>query len=317
MSLADRMTCKLENDLQCIAESFIKCFTNKNILNTSNPTLNWIEFVTHLISPKEREVHFSKGFWERAPKECWPNIHFLADKFEYGHDVNPFQSKILEDILIGERTDLLWNDWEIHHFHLSNKISKGSYFAERIGFHLYAIVGDYFVCFLDARFHARGAEYADPVLYKIICESWPELVDDLKGITPDKEWTKEEINQFRKKGLNVCYSYKGRVKALGGILSSNGRPARRIVLKDMITRELELLLKMRAEYSETESENMNENVFSIRKSSDRIELYCSLNGEFTILDKQSYPVINQFFNQKWIDELVKKAQQCRGELLDP
>jgi len=311
VSSINKITHKLENDLQGIADVCIKCFTNKGILKTSDVLLNWIEFVIHLIEPKEREVHFSNGFWERAPKECWPNIHFLADKFEYGQDVNPFQSKILEDILIGKRTDLLWNDWEIHHFHLSNSIPENSYFADRIGYHLFAIVGDYFTCFLDARPHAKGNEYADPVLYKIICESWPELVDDLREITPDKDWTKDEIERFRKKGVNVCYSYKGQAKALGGILSPGGRSIRRIILKDMITKELENLSKRLAEYSEKEFMNNNENVFSIVKKTDDLRLCCSLNGEYAVLDKESYPTINMFFGEKWVDNLIEKVWQCR------
>ena len=315
MNFVDRITCKLENDLQGTVESFVRCFTNKKFLKTSDPILNWIEFVIHLIEPKEREVHFSKSFWDCAPKECWSNIHFLADKFEYGQDVNPFQSTILEDILIGKKTDLLWNDWEIHHFHLSNSFSKDSYFADRVGYHLFAIVGDYFTCFIDARPHAKGAEYADPELYKAICDSWPELVDDLRGITPDKDWSKEEINRFRKKGLNVCYSFNGQAKALGGILSPSGRPIRRIVLKDMITKELEDLSKRLAEYSEKEFMNDNENVFSIVKKSDVLQLYCSLNGEYAVLDKDSYPTINKFFCEKWVDDLVENAWLCRQKNL--
>lgn len=311
MDYTDRLIRKLENDLQSIAETYIRCFTNKYLVKGKDCILNWIEFVIHLISPKEREVQFSKGFWDRAPRECWPNIHHLADKFEYGQDVNPFQSRILEDILIGERTDLLWNDWEIHHFHLSNNIPKGSYFADRVGYHLFAVVGDDFVCFLDAMHHAKGAEYADPKLYKIICESWPELVDDLRGITPDKDWSKEEINHFRKMGLNVCYSYEGQVKALGGFLSSNGRPIRRIFLKDKITWELEALSKRLAEYSEKEFTIDNENIFSIVKDSGGLRLCFSVNGEYAVLEKNSYPTINMFFNEKWLDDLVENARLRR------
>lgn len=166
-----------------------------------------------------------------------------------------------------------------------------------------------FICFLEACPHARGAEYADSGLYKIICESWPELVNDLRGITPDKDWSKEEINQFRKRGLNICYPYKGQVKALGGMLSPSGRPIRRIILKDKILRELEALSKNIAEYFEKERVNVGEKDFSIVKDDGGVQLYCSLSGEYAVLDKDSYPTINMFFNQKWVDDLIDKARQ--------
>lgn len=313
MTVADKIFEKLMNDLQNIAKSFIVYFKNQNDKKINDPILNWIEYVIRLIPPKEREVHFSKGFWNRAPQKVWPLIHHLADKFEYGQDVNPYLSTTVQNALQGKRTDMLWTDWEIHHFHLSDEFFDATYFAKRSDYTLFAIVGDYFACFLDVRPHPKGDGYADPELYKYICESWPELVDDLKDITPDKEWTKEEIYQFRKRGLNVCYSYNGQAMAIGGLTSPSGKSMRSIILHDKISFELKALSKRLAEYAVNEFVNFSENDFSLNIDQSGVWLYCSQNEENVIMDEQSYPTINCIFNQKW---LVEKAiaERCRGNI---
>lgn len=206
MDFSKKISGKFECDIQNIAKLFIEYFDKRLNEKINDYVLNWIEYVIRLIPPKKREVHFSKGFWERAPKECCEQIRSLADKFKSGQDVNPYLSKTVQNALQGKRTDMLWTDWEICHFHLSENIPNGSYFSKRSDYLLFAIIGDYFVCFLDARPHPKGAEFADPELYKYICESWPELVNNLEGISPDKDWSKEEIHKFRQRGLNVCYS---------------------------------------------------------------------------------------------------------------
>ena len=304
MEFSKKISEKFEHDIQNIAKSFIKHFDKCLSEKTNDCVLNWIEYAIRLIPPKEREVHFSNGFWKRAPKECWKQIHSLADKFEYGQDVNPYLSKTVQNALQGKRTDMLWTDWEICHFHLSENIPNGSYFSDRSDYLLFAIVGDSFVCFLDARPHPKGAEFADPELYKYICESWPELVNNLNGVSPDKDWTKEEIHKFRKIGLNVCYSYNGQVKALGGLTTSSGKSIRSIILKDRITFELDALSKRLAEYAGKEFNSFSENVFSLKLKKDGVQLYCSLNDDTTFLDEQNYPTINCIFNQKWLVEKI-------------
>ena len=302
MEISKKISEKFECDIQNIAKSFIGFFDKKINENINDFVLNWIEYVIRLIPPKEREVHFSKGFWERAPRECWKQIHSLADKFEYGQDVNPYLSKTVQNALHGKRTDMLWTDWEICHFHLSEKIPEGSYFSDRSDYLLFAIVGDYFTCFLDARHHPKGAEFADPELYKYICESWPKLVNDLKGITPDKDWTKEEIYGFRQRGLNICYSYNGQVKALGGLTTPSGKSVRSIILKDRITFELDELSKRLAEQVEKDFINFRESDFLLKLELDGVRLVCLLNNDCAILDEQNYPIVNYIFNQRWLVE---------------
>lgn len=306
MEISKKISGKFECDIQNIAKLFIEYFDKRLNEKINDYVLNWIEYVIRLIPPKKREVHFSKGFWERAPKECCEQIRSLADKFKSGQDVNPYLSKTVQNALQGKRTDMLWTDWEICHFHLSENIPNGSYFSKRSDYLLFAIIGDYFVCFLDARPHPKGAEFADPELYKYICESWPELVNNLEGISPDKDWSKEEIHKFRQRGLNVCYSYNGQVKALGGLTTVSGKSVRSVFLKDRMTFELDELSKRLADYIEKEFINFSERDYLLKLETDGIRLVCSSSNESAVLDEQNYPTVNYIFNQRWLVEKMFK-----------
>lgn len=306
MDFSKKISGKLECDIQNIAKLFIEYFDKRLNEKINDYVLNWIEYVIRLIPPKKREVHFSKGFWERAPKECCEQIRSLADKFKSGQDVNPYLSKTVQNALQGKRTDMLWTDWEICHFHLSENIPNGSYFSKRSDYLLFAIIGDYFVCFLDARPHPKGAEFADPELYKYICESWPELVNNLEGISPDKDWSKEEIHKFRQRSLNVCYSYNGQVKALGGLTTVSGKSVRSVFLKDRMTFELDELSKRLADYIEKEFINFSERDYLLKLETDGIRLVCSSSNESAVLDEQNYPTVNYIFNQRWLVEKMFK-----------
>ena len=307
MEISKKISEKFECDIQNIAKLFIEYFDKRLNEKINDYVLNWIEYVIRLIPPKKREVHFSKGFWERAPKECWKQIRFLADRFKSGENVNPYLSKTVQNALQGKRTDMLWTDWEISHFHLSENIPNGSYFSGRSDYLLFAIVGDYFVCFLDARPHPKGAEFADPELYKYICESWPELVNNLEGISPDKDWSKEEIHKFRQRGLNVCYSYNGQVKALGGLTTVSGKSVRSVFLKDRMTFELGELSKRLADYVEKEFINFSESDYLLKLETDGVRLVCSSSNESAVLDERNYSTVNYIFNQRW---LVEKVVEC-------
>ncbi len=306
MDFSKKISGKFECDIQNIAKLFIEYFDKRLNEKINDYVLNWIEYVIRLIPPKKREVHFSKDFWERAPKECCEQIRSLADKFKSGQDVNPYLSKTVQNALQGKRTDMLWTDWEICHFHLSENIPNGSYFSKRSDYLLFAIIGDYFVCFLDARPHPKGAEIADPKLYKYICESWPELVNNLEGISPDKDWSKEEIHKFRQRGLNVCYSYNGQVKALGGLTTVSGKSVRSVFLRDRMTFELDELSKRLADYIEKEFINFSESDYLLKLETDGIRLVCSSSNESAVLDEQNYPTVNYIFNQRWLVEKMFK-----------
>ena len=298
---------KLTNDLQEIARAYMACFGCKKLSSRKDSILCWLLFAIHLIEPKERVVHYSKGFWNRAPKNYWLSINRLADKFKYGCDVNPFLSKSLKNAMLDKRADLLWTDWDIHHFHLNEEVSVDSDYSKRSDYVLFAIVGDDFVCFWDVKKHPPlgSPDYADSELYGIICDSWPNLIDDLKNFAPDKGWSKEEILQFRKQGLNACYSHNGKVLALGGNFVAGGKPIRSIILRDKIHFEIRKLSERIIECTVKQYKNFSENDFSLKMDSDGLKLCFTLENSCTPL---SSPTINDFFNKKWLVAKLRKNE---------
>ena len=155
-SIAGILKNKFWNDLQEISKSLCEKHRLRYNSNEEGHINRWISYVLRLVEPKERSTDFSKGFWERIPEVCIPAVKLLADKFEHGENVNPYQSRTIKSNNLSEkkrrRTDLLWADWKIHHFHLSTSPSpEDDGFYPRSDYLLFAIVRDDYVYFLDVK----------------------------------------------------------------------------------------------------------------------------------------------------------------------
>ena len=122
-SLTDLLKNKFWNDLQEIAKSLCKSHNLHYNPNVESHIRRWISYVSRLIKPKKRITKFSNKFWSRVPPKYLQVVHLLADKFNQGENINPYQSRTIKSNNLSEkasrRTDLLWANWKIHHFHLS------------------------------------------------------------------------------------------------------------------------------------------------------------------------------------------------------
>lgn len=307
-SFVDELKNKFWKDLQGISTSLIKVFKLQYDAKVENPIDRWISFVTRLIEPKERFTYFSKGFWERVPKNYFPEIHFLADKFEYGEDVNIFQSSTLLSNSPaekkGRRTDLLLADWGIHHFHLvtSNEIRKNG-LSHRSEYLLFAYVGDDFACFLDVKPH-KPDPFADPSLIKQIVESWPELAEmrKLKGVLPGKELTEKEITLLRKSGCMVPAIVNNNIYMIGGGITSAGTSLKDVQNRDKIFFDIERLSKGIAEYLKKRNIQVDARSYSIKFDGNDLILHSSVDQSQKIIQDSQFKQINRFFNQTWLTE---------------
>lgn len=306
-SLADLLKYKFWNDLQEISKSLCEKHHLKYNPNDEQPIRRWISYVARLIEPKERFTYFSKGFWTRIPKECIPAVHLLADKFEYGENVNPYQSKSLMYNNIaknkGHRTDLLWADWRIHHFHLTTSIlNEKEAFSQRSKYLLFAYVGDDYACFLDVRHHESEKVFSNPVFIKQLVESWPELAEAyaIKGINVKDGWNAEEIDMLRKSGLTPLTPIKGKVYMMGQGISTAGTPTNDIFLYDMLLSEIELLSKDLTAFLNRRSVQASPENFSLEIKEDGLNLLFSDDGSFRNVKAFNLEHINRFFNQLWL-----------------
>jgi hypothetical protein len=306
-SLTDTLKNKFWNDLQEIAKSLCKLHALQYNPNVESHISRWISYVSRLIEPKERLTKFSNNFWSRVPKKYLQAAHLLADKFEYGENVNPYQSRTIKSNNLTEktsrRTDLLWADWNIHHFHLSTATSPESDgFYPRSDYLLFAIVRDDCVYFLDVKLHKKEDCFSNPLFIRQIVKSWPEIAESnrLKSITPDEELEAKKIHLYRKMGINVTTSLNGKVYAMGGGLSGISTPINDIYFQDKIFFEICALTKGLIVYCEKKKIPINQNNLSLTISNNELHLISSDKISFSTIKSPQLEQINHFFNQPWL-----------------
>ncbi len=225
-------------NLDSIAYDFVRCFGLKHrqeIANLSDPLLRWIDFRLRYIDPNPRKVCFSKAFPKELLKETENALNYFCRLIEDGSDINPYQGKglIKHHDISGQkrqhRTDLLWADWGILHFHLSDKpIPEGEYFSERSDWLLFAIVGDDFFAAIDIRHHEKE-QFSDPDIIKIIAETWPEMMAkfEIRGVAPTDVLSEEEYAKLRRHGVSSFITIGDKVYAPPGMgLTTASTPLR-------------------------------------------------------------------------------------------
>lgn len=179
----------IKDDLKDIIEYVIVAYDLEYDLTSAGPgdyLFRWCDFLKRYVPQKERETLFTNGFWNNLTKEKKSLVHYFCNKVEYGEDLNPYQSKGLckDGLSSHKKTDLLYADWGILHFHLTQaSIPTGSYFSPRSDTLLFAILStdpktgeESFRC-LDVCSHNERNLWSQPRLIKKIVHTWPELMD--------------------------------------------------------------------------------------------------------------------------------------------
>ncbi len=215
---------------------------SQEVPSLSSPLLRWLDFRMRYVSPTPRRVVLS----DRFPKPGLPtNIEAALAKFaelaRSGGDLNPYQSKglILRNDHSSDnrllRTDLLWADWNIHHFHLTESIPAGDYFSARSDYLIFCIVEADAIGFIDVVAHPAGAGFSDHDLVEVAARSWPEYFDQyrLKTFTSERRLTKEDVHHLRKSGVNAPLVLNGDLYVNPGMgITSASTPVRVIKAHD-------------------------------------------------------------------------------------
>lgn len=211
----------LIDDLDRICVSLIKSyglkFTQKEE-SLSSPLMRWIDFVSRYIPCSQRQVAVSAELTHKLknslPKQAVIEFDEFASRSISGSDLNPFQSKGL--VLYNDtsnnnkpkRTDLLFADWGVLHFHLSSEIKPEEYFATRSDWLLFSIVFDDIIFCIDVLPHAEKEIFSRTEMLEIIYKNWSFLLEpyEMKRIHPGINWSNSEVAELRKAGVSSCYS---------------------------------------------------------------------------------------------------------------
>lgn len=232
---------RFSSDLENLATVFIAKFGlkfNKECSNLSSPLMRWLDFRHRYVDPFPRPVVFSDKFpIANLPDGAQKGLRLLIEMFEQGANVNPYQGRglILRNDTSGDarhaRTDLLFADWGILHFHLTAKpIPAGRFFSAPADYLAYCLIGGNVVAFIDVLPHPDKLGFANVDLFETMARNWPEFVEQFKVrglLLPEEPRTAAEISELREGGVASFSSFKGSVYVSpGGGVTSASTPLR-------------------------------------------------------------------------------------------
>ena len=241
MAAADDLARVFQANADDIATGFIRAFNlqfDEDVFNLADPVHRWLDFVFRYVEPASRKSFYSEGFWARVPKDITTTVDRVVRVLCRGGDINPYQGKgLLGNDVSGERrgkrTDLLWADWGIHHFHLTDKgAHSDKYFAERSDWLLFALVFKDAVLCIDVRHHPIGPGFADEELLAVAIRNWPEVFKDYRlnnviGLERTEAYTQDDVHVMRRCGVSLFYEIDGAVYVPpGGGITTASTPTR-------------------------------------------------------------------------------------------
>lgn len=225
---ADELGIKFVQDLEGIASTLIYysgVSHAKEVEHLSEALLRWMDFRLRFVEPKPRRVFYSNRFPKKLPKVVHRALRAFEQANLLGEDINRFQGKGLtkyHDVSgnkRAKRTDHLWADWNIHHFHLASlSPDPNAYYSDRSEWLLFAMVYGDDIAFIDVTDHGKGA-LENQALLETFVRNWPDAAEPfrLKGILSSKmRRTAEEIKQLRTGGVSSFVVVDGAVYVPGG-----------------------------------------------------------------------------------------------------
>lgn len=159
-----------------------------------NSVYKFLLYSERRIISKPRKILKSKELV--VPVEVEIGLGIFESAVLAGKDVNPYQSKGL--LRLDE--DDMYNDWNIRHFHLGEKIDPRSQMIERTEYVLMAVVTDYSIHFIQIEDHNAWTKAR---LLDIVNQNWKELLmtNLLSGVTLSHNYSDDDRKKLRKNNL--------------------------------------------------------------------------------------------------------------------
>jgi hypothetical protein len=193
-----------------IIESIVKFYTYYGIKfkvkeSYDGYLINYFNFRLKYLPWFPREIFISTEL--QAKMQSHPNkpcIDNIITKLRNGNDINQHQSTTLSN---SEYDDDLFNDWGLHHLHLSEKFHPNhSYFYERTEDLLFIKFINDNAYLIDILPHKN---FSKKSLIGIIQNNWDQiLIESAHTYTPD--FSEAEITILRKKGIMAGINVNGR-----------------------------------------------------------------------------------------------------------
>lgn len=183
-----------------IEDYFKKYGINYN--HSNNPhrcIIDYLNFKSKIVSQTPRTVFLSQEVKKSLlvnDIQTLQSFNFIVDKIQNGQDLKFHQSKTTLD---PKFNDLLFNDWIIHHFHLSDKNSKPwQPFYDRSNFLLFAIFSPNQAFLVDIRNHNEIDIWSKKEFLEIIDRNWPSMLK-----TNEHEYAKLLSSSYSDKDIGI------------------------------------------------------------------------------------------------------------------
>jgi hypothetical protein len=195
---------------------------------------------------RSRELTNSAGYLKHRS-----DVDRLLGKIAAGCALTPHLSKSVEipyevnsnKSLKGKALDLLLNDWNIHHLHISHDFKPGSHFVVRRDALLFSVFQDDAAYVLDVLNHK---DFANEQLVRIAVTNWPDhgLFLQVNGVPgPHPPIAAEAREATRRKRKNTLIEIDGAVYAAPDGISSAGVSINATLGSDLIQANLEAYSK--------------------------------------------------------------------------
>jgi hypothetical protein len=196
---------------------------------TDQQVLDWLHYRARLVPRRPRQVKVSQQVL--AYMGNYPAIGRLKALFKSGGDVSPWLSDSVRKRKDDPLADLMFNDWQISHFHLGN-IFIG---PDKVGprpkgeMLLFALVKADHVTFIDLYQH--GAWTTQQILRELLRTS-PNELPEMKGVLGLQRggYTDDELLLLRKGGITAPIQLDSKVFLPPGLGVSTSRHATRLAL---------------------------------------------------------------------------------------
>lgn len=230
-SLDDELSAKFRADTETISKSLLDycgLTHSKAVQGLDQGLLRWMDFRLRFVDPKPRPLVYSNEFPKHPADEVKRALWNFEQVSLAGGDLNPFQGKGLtmhhdtSGTKRQNRTDHLWADWNIHHFHLTpSSVDPAQYYSERSGCLLFAVVFDNAIACIDVKDHGAMENRS---LIEVFVRNWPDVAERfrLKGLLPSSsQFSEEDLKKLRVAGITSFVVVDGAVYAPGGITSAS------------------------------------------------------------------------------------------------
>jgi hypothetical protein len=189
--------------------------------NIWDATLNWVHYKTRQIPQRPRHVVVSGECAKH--RTTYPAIDAIANELRTGANLMPRLSDSIRKKKADPKADLMFNDWQIIHFHLG-EVFVAPDKVKRSGDLLFAYITNDKAVLLDVQPHGSWAMQS---LLRILLQTSPQDMErhEIKGIAGlGTNYTADQVYELRKAGINAPFELEGRFFFSPGLgIATSGR----------------------------------------------------------------------------------------------